>query len=157
MRAILQRVTRATVTVDGEVKGAIGAGLCILLGISTEDTGAEAEFLADKCAGLRIFADGAGKLNLSLLDSGGAALVVSNFTLYGDAKKGRRPSYIQAARPTEAESLYDYFVARLRGCGVDKVSTGVFAADMLVSIDNDGPVTLILDTTELMPKAPNQR
>ena len=148
MRALLQRVTRGAVRVDGEVVGEIGAGLVVLLGVGDQDGPAEAEFLAGKIATLRIFGDDAGKFNRSLLESGGAALVVSQFTLYADARKGRRPSFVHAAPPDRAEQLVDTFVAALRVSGVP-VETGRFRRMMLVEIHNDGPVTIWLDTDEL--------
>jgi D-tyrosyl-tRNA(Tyr) deacylase len=145
MRAVLQRVSGARVSVDGRVAGEIGAGLCILLGVGEGDTGRDAEWLAEKTVNLRIFEDGAGKLNLSLLDTGGDALVVSQFTLYGDCRKGRRPSFVKAASPGEGKRLYEYFMECLKSCGI-RVGCGIFQAHMLVEIQNDGPVTLILDT-----------
>ena len=147
MRALVQRVTQSRVVVDGHVVGEIGAGLLILLGVKTGDTEAEAKWLADKCAGLRIFENDAGKFDRSLLETGGQALVVSQFTLYGDCRRGRRPSFTDAARPDEADRLYLCFVQALRNLGVD-VATGVFAAHMAVEIHNDGPVTLMIDTEE---------
>lgn len=144
MRALLQRVTRASVTVDGQVVASIGRGLVILLGIGQGDTVAQAEFLAEKCAHLRIFEDEQGKFNLSLLDIQGEALVVSQFTLYGDARKGRRPSFSEAARPEVAAPLVEEFCRLLRAQGVP-TQTGVFAAHMLVEIHNDGPVTIWLE------------
>ena len=145
MRAVIQRVTRASVTVNGRVAGEIGAGLLILLGVGKTDNPESASYLAEKTAHLRIFSDAAGKMNLSLLDAGGAALVVSQFTLYGDTRGGRRPSFIQAAAPEEASRLYQEFVGALRSLGV-KVETGVFQADMQVELVNDGPVTILLDS-----------
>jgi D-tyrosyl-tRNA(Tyr) deacylase len=144
VRAVIQRVTKASVSVEGRAVGVIGSGMVILLGIREGDTEAEAEWLAHKIAGLRIFADENGKFNRSLLDLGGAALVVSQFTLYGDAHKGLRPSFSDAARPEVAEPLVDRFIAHLRGEGVP-VEAGIFGAMMLVEIHNDGPVTIILD------------
>ncbi len=144
MRAVVQRVCQASVTVDGQVVGAIGRGLLVLLGITHGDGAAQADWLANKVAGLRIFEDDAGKMNLGLLDVGGEALVVSQFTLYGDARKGRRPSFVDAARPEAAEPLVQRFAGALRRQGVS-VEMGVFGAHMLVEIHNDGPVTLILD------------
>ncbi len=144
MRVVAQRVSRASVTVEGQVVGRIGRGLMILLGVKTGDTQAEAEWLAHKIAGLRIFADDEGKFNRSVQDVGGSALVVSQFTLYGDARKGRRPSFTDAAPPEVAEPLVDRFVACLRAEGLP-VETGVFGALMQVEIHNDGPVTLILE------------
>jgi D-tyrosyl-tRNA(Tyr) deacylase len=144
MRALVQRVTRATVTVDGEVVGSIGAGLCVLVGVTHEDTTADARKLAIKVAGLRVFEDDDGAMNASLTERGGAALVVSQFTLYGDTRKGRRPSWIEAARPEHAEPLIEDFVRALRELGTP-VETGVFRADMQVELVNDGPVTLMLE------------
>jgi D-tyrosyl-tRNA(Tyr) deacylase len=145
LRAIIQRVTKASVTVEGRVSGEIAAGLMILLGVGRGDTSAAAANLAEKIANLRIFSDAAGKMNLSLLDTAGAALVVSQFTLYGDTRGGRRPSYVQAAPPEEANRLYEEFVKALRALGV-QVETGIFQAHMQVALVNDGPVTLWLDT-----------
>jgi D-tyrosyl-tRNA(Tyr) deacylase len=145
VRAVVQRVTRASVTVDGRVAGEIRAGLLILLGVSRTDNIESAPYLAEKIAHLRIFSDEAGKMNLSLLDVGGSALVVSQFTLYGDTRGGRRPSYIQAAAPDEASRLYEEFTRSMRGLGV-KVETGVFQAHMQVELVNDGPVTILLDS-----------
>ena len=144
MRALVQRVKEASVTIDGQVVGQIGNGMLILLGVKNGDTQAEADFLADKCLGLRIFSDDEGKMNLSAEDIGGEFLVVSQFTLYGNAMKGKRPSYIDAARPEVSEPLYEYFVARLRSAG-KKVETGQFGADMQVALVNDGPVTLMIE------------
>jgi D-tyrosyl-tRNA(Tyr) deacylase len=144
VRAVVQRVSRASVTVDEEVVGRIGLGMMILLGVKTGDTEAEAEWLAHKIAGLRIFADDEGKFNLSVQDVGGAALVVSQFTLYGDTRRGRRPSFTDAASPEVAESLVTRFVEYLRGEGL-AVESGIFGAVMQVEIHNDGPVTLILE------------
>jgi D-tyrosyl-tRNA(Tyr) deacylase len=144
MRALLQRVTYASVTVDGRVVGRIDRGFVVLLGVTHSDTKAEAEWLAGKIAGLRLFEDEEGKMNLSLADIGGSALVVSQFTLYGEARKGRRPSFTAAARPEQAELLVDYFGQQLRQQGLI-VATGVFGAHMKVEIHNDGPVTLMIE------------
>ena len=152
MRAVIQRVSAAGVDVDGECRAEIGAGLMILLGISKSDGIEEADKLAEKTAELRIFEDENGKMNLSLLDVGGAALVVSNFTLYGDCSHGRRPSFMEAQRPQQAKELYEYFIKKLKFNGVGEIGEGVFGADMQVHIDNDGPVTLILDTEDLNVK-----
>ncbi|HEY8600989.1 MAG TPA: D-aminoacyl-tRNA deacylase [Thermomicrobiales bacterium] len=148
MRALIQRVTYGAVRVEGETIGAIDAGLVVLLGVGDDDNEGDAEFLAQKIAGLRIFGDSEGRFNLSLLDSGGAALVVSQFTLYADARKGRRPSFVHAAPPERAEVLVERFSAALRATGVT-VATGRFRSHMAVEIHNDGPVTLWLDTMEL--------
>ncbi len=144
MRAVVQRVTEASVTVDGETVGKIGTGLCVLLGVSTDDTEADADCIADKLAVLRIFDDENGVSNRSVLDVGGAVLLISQFTLMGDARKGRRPSYIDAARPEAAIPLYERCVSRLKASV--PVETGRFGADMLVSIQNDGPFTILLDS-----------
>jgi D-tyrosyl-tRNA(Tyr) deacylase len=144
MRIILQRVARASVTIGDRVAGAIDRGFCLLVGFARTDTAAEVAWMAEKVAGLRLFADEAGKMNLGLDEAGGAVLVVSQFTLYGDASKGRRPSFVDAARPETAIPLYEAFVAALRARGL-RVETGDFGADMQVEIHNDGPVTLILE------------
>ena len=144
MRALLQRVSHASVTVDGRIAGQIGRGFVVLLGVTHSDGHAEMEWLANKVAGLRVFDDMDGKMNASLVDVGGALLVVSQFTLYGNARKGRRPSFIAAARPEQAEPLVDAFVERLRARGFT-VATGIFGANMDVEIHNDGPVTLMLE------------
>jgi D-tyrosyl-tRNA(Tyr) deacylase len=148
MRALLQRVIRGRVTVAGRPTGEIGAGLVILLGIGAGDSEREVELLANKIAHLRIFADGEGRFNLSALDVKAGMLVVSQFTLYADCRKGRRPSFTDAARLETASLLCDQFVARLRGMGF-QVETGEFQADMLVEIHNAGPVTIWLDTADL--------
>lgn len=144
MKVVLQRVSRASVTVDGTLVGRIGPGFVLLVGITHGDTTAQIEWMARKIAGLRLFEDEDGKMNCGLDDVDGAILAVSQFTLYGDARKGRRPSFIGAARPEHAEPLFDHFVASLRHHGLD-VATGVFGAVMDVAIHNDGPVTLILE------------
>jgi D-tyrosyl-tRNA(Tyr) deacylase len=144
MRVVLQRVSRASVTIDGRVAGAVGRGFCLLVGFTHSDTAAEVDWMAEKVAGLRLFPDGEGKMNLGLAEVQGDLLVVSQFTLYGDAAKGRRPSFIDAARPEVAVPLYERFVAALRARGLT-VATGEFGADMQVELVNDGPVTLILD------------
>ena len=145
MRAVVQRVSESSVTVDGEVVGSIGPGLMVLLGVTHEDTEKEADYLVDKIINLRIFSDDAGKMNRSLLDTGGEMLVVSQFTLYGDCRKGRRPSFIQAADPDKGNALYEYFVKKVRDNGV-ATATGRFGAMMDVSLVNDGPVTLIVES-----------
>ena len=145
MRAVVQRVSRSSVVVEGETVGAIGAGVMILLGVTHDDGPEQARWLANKIAGLRIFEDDEGKMNRSLLDLGGAALVVSQFTLYGNCRKGRRPSFTHAARPEQAEPLCEQFMGFLRAAGVEQVEYGVFGAHMAVEIHNDGPVTLILE------------
>ena len=144
MRVVLQRVSSASVTIDGRVVGAIGQGFCLLVGFTHADAAAQVDWMAEKVAGLRLFSDSEGKMNLGLTEKGGAVLVVSQFTLYGDAAKGRRPSFIDAARPETAIPLYERFVSALRDRGLE-VATGEFGADMQVAIQNDGPVTLILD------------
>jgi len=152
MRAVLQRVTHAKVEVDGTIRGEIGPGVLVLLGVSRTDTGEDAEFLAGKVAQLRIFNDDAGKMNRSLLETGGEMLAVSQFTLYGDCRKGRRPSFDDAAPADQARELYEHFVAAARRLGV-RVETGVFQAHMAVTLVNDGPVTLIVESPA--PKATN--
>jgi D-tyrosyl-tRNA(Tyr) deacylase len=147
MRACVQRVSEASVTVDGAVTGRIGRGLVVLLGVGGGDGEAEVNWLAEKVVGLRVFEDEEGKMNRSLAEVGGAMLVVSQFTLYGDCRRGRRPSFTAAAPPELAERLYDAFVARVRGAGVE-AATGLFREYMLVSLVNDGPVTLWIDTAE---------
>ena len=144
MRVVLQRVSRASVTIGARVAGAIGPGYCLLVGFAHGDTTAQVDWMAEKVTGLRLFADAEGKMNLGPGDVGGQMLVISQFTLYGDAAKGRRPSFIDAARPETAIPLYERFVAALRERGFT-VATGEFGADMQVAIHNDGPVTLILD------------
>jgi D-tyrosyl-tRNA(Tyr) deacylase len=145
MRAVLQRVSRASVTVEGKVKGEVGAGLLILLGVGREDSSVVASSMAEKCANLRIFEDESGKMNRSLLDVKGEAMVVSQFTLYGDARGQRRPSFLGAAPPGVAKDLYDEFCAALRKLDVT-VATGIFQAMMSVELVNEGPVTILLDS-----------
>ena len=149
MRVLLQRVRRGSVAVDEKIVGAIDAGFVALVGVTHEDTEAEASLLARKTAGLRVFEDDEGKMNRSVLDVGGGVLVISQFTLYADAKKGRRPSFIHAARPEQAEPLVKFYADQLAEQGVSRVEHGVFGAMMLVEIQNDGPVTILLDTDEL--------
>jgi D-tyrosyl-tRNA(Tyr) deacylase len=149
VRAVIQRVRQGRVSVEGQTIGEIGPGLVILLGAGQGDGQAKAGRLADKIATLRIFADAEGKTNLSILDVDGEALVISQFTLYADCRKGRRPSFIHAALPDVAEPLVDYFAGRLRQAGVRRVETGEFGAMMLVEIHNDGPFTVILDSDDL--------
>ena len=144
MRALVQRVSKASVSVDGEIVGQIGRGVVVLVGVTHGDTQEQAEWLARKVAGLRIFEDSEGKMNAGLLDADGAALVVSQFTLYADARKGRRPSFTDAAPPEVAEPLVEHFAQTLQDQGVP-VETGVFQAYMLVEIHNDGPVTILLE------------
>jgi D-tyrosyl-tRNA(Tyr) deacylase len=149
MKAVVQRVKRSSVSVGGKVRSTIEAGILILLGVHEEDNEKDAEFLADKCSALRIFDDGDGKMNLSLKDVDGSALVVSQFTLYGNARKGNRPNYMQAAKPELAERLYTHFVERLGvKIGKERVATGVFREMMDVDLVNDGPVTIIIETRE---------
>lgn len=145
MRACIQRVSQARVVVEGDVTGEIGRGLLVLLGVAARDTETELTWLADKIVGLRIFEDDQGKMNRSLAEVGGAMLVVSQFTLYGDCRKGRRPSFVEAAPPEQAERMYDQFVAHVSGQGVS-VATGRFRAHMQVELTNDGPVTIWIDT-----------
>lgn len=145
MKVVLQRVSRASVTVGGERVSGIGPGLLLLVGVAAGDTREAAEWLARKVAGLRIFADAEGKMNLSAAQTGGAALAVSQFTLLAEARKGTRPSFVGAAPPGEAEPLFDYFCERLREEGVPRVETGSFGAMMDVELVNDGPVTLVLE------------
>lgn len=148
MRIVLQRVTRAHVEIAGETVGSIDGGLVVLLGVTHQDTREDADYLASKVIQLRIFSDEAGRMNRSLLDTGGALLVVSQFTLYGDCRKGRRPGFDQAAAPDHARGLYDYFVQQLKSSNVT-VATGVFQADMEIHLVNDGPVTFVLDSSRV--------
>jgi D-tyrosyl-tRNA(Tyr) deacylase len=147
MRVVLQRVTEAWVTIDGREVGRIGKGYCLLVGFTDGDTSDDVKWMASKVSGLRLFADQDGKMNLALADVGGAVLVVSQFTLYGDVRKGRRPSFIAAARPETAIPLYQAFLGALRGLGLT-VASGEFGAMMAVEIHNDGPVTLLLERTQ---------
>lgn len=146
MKAVVQRVTSSRVSVDGELKGSVQKGFNVLLGVEDDDTQFDAEILAAKIAKLRIFEDAEGKMNLSLLDIDGEILVISQFTLCADLKKGNRPSFVFAARPEKAVPLYEYFMSQLIENGVRKVEHGVFGADMAVEINNDGPVTIMMDT-----------
>ena len=148
MRAVIQRVSEASVEVSDEVVGEIGTGLLVLLAVAADDTRDDANYLADKIINLRIFADQEDKMNRSLLDTGGAVLAVSQFTLYGDVRRGRRPSYTDAAERAKANDLYEYFVERMRSLGVS-IETGVFQAKMKVHLVNDGPVTIMLDSRKL--------
>ncbi len=145
MRAVLQRVVEARVEVDGQVTGSVGQGLLVLLGVAKRDDEAAAQWLVEKISVLRVFEDDGGKMNRSVLEVGGGLLVVSQFTLYGDTRKGRRPSFDRAAPPEEARRLYEFFVEKARATGL-RVETGVFQADMKVHLVNDGPVTLICDS-----------
>lgn len=145
MRCVVQRVTEASVTVNGETVGAVGPGLMVLIGVSAEDTDADLKYMAEKVPNLRIFDDENGVMNRSVLDVGGSILAVSQFTLYGDARGGRRPSYIRAAKPDEANALYERLVAAWRAKGIH-VETGRFRTDMKVSLVNDGPVTILIDS-----------
>ncbi|HWG41053.1 MAG TPA: D-aminoacyl-tRNA deacylase [Candidatus Acidoferrales bacterium] len=145
MRAVVQRVSCCRVTVDGDIVGEIGAGLLVLLGVNKADTEAAADYLVEKIVGLRIFEDAEGKMNLSVQDSGGAVLVVSQFTLYGDVRRGKRPSFDAAARPEEAKRLYEYFVGKVLTAGL-RCETGQFQAMMEVELVNSGPVTIMLDS-----------
>ena len=146
MRAVIQRVNKSSVSVDGEIKGSVGKGYNILLGVMDGDAEPQAELLASKVAKLRVFEDEAGKMNKSITDIGGEILVISQFTLCADIRKGNRPSFTDSAPPAEANRLYEYFCSKLRENGIAKVETGVFAADMKVEIENDGPVTIVMDT-----------
>ncbi len=144
MKTVIQRVSSASVTVEGRITGQIGQGILVLLGVEKGDSEAQADWLAEKIVGLRIFSDGDGKMNLSLRDVGGALLIVSQFTLAGNCAKGKRPSFDTAAPPAEGQRLYEYFVAAARRLGLP-VQTGIFQADMQVALVNDGPVTFILE------------
>lgn len=148
MRAVVQRVTDADVTVEGKVTGAIDRGFVVLLGVEDDDEMKDVDYMADKISGLRVFEDSEGKMNLSLMDVGGQLLAVSQFTLLGDARKGKRPSFIKAARPEKARELYGEFIQRMKEKGIF-TGEGVFQADMLVRINNDGPVTILLDSKKL--------
>ena len=145
MRAVVQRVSRAKVTVNGRIAGEIGPGLLVLLGVGSGDTRADADYLADKTIGLRIFEDAGGKMNLSVSEIGGAVLVVSQFTLYGDVRRGKRPSFDAAAPPQRAKELYEYFVEKTRAAGL-RCETGRFQEMMQVELVNEGPVTILLDS-----------
>lgn len=147
MRAVIQRVSRARVRVDGQTTGEIGPGLLILLGVGQGDTPKEADYLLDKIINLRIFEDAGGKMNLSLLETGGQLMVISQFTLYADCRKGRRPSFTDAAPPEEAQKLYDYFVGVARNRGL-QMATGIFQTLMEVELINSGPVTILLDSSK---------
>jgi D-tyrosyl-tRNA(Tyr) deacylase len=149
MRAVVQRVKKASVAINNEVVSEISQGLLILVGVGNGDTTADADYLAEKIAELRIFEDDGGKMNLSVKDIKGGLLAVSQFTLYGDCRRGRRPSFTDSARPELAKPLYEYFVKKLTETAAEEVKTGVFAADMAVSLVNDGPVTLLLDSRKL--------
>lgn len=149
MRVVLQRVTKGRVIVDNEIVGEIGQGYVALVGVTHEDTRDEAELLAKKTANLRVFEDDAGKMNISGLDAGISILVISQFTLYADMRKGRRPSFTDAAKPELAEPLVEYYCECLKNEGIEKIETGIFGAEMQVEIHNDGPVTIILDTADL--------
>lgn len=152
MKAVVQRVSESNVICEGKTVGAIKKGFLILLGVTTTDTQKEAEILAKKISCLRVFTDQNGKMNLGLKDIKGEVLAISNFTLYADVSHGRRPSFINAARPEIAEPLYDYFINVLKNEGIDKVECGVFGGDMTVNIVNDGPVTIVIDTDDLKVK-----
>lgn len=148
MRVVIQRVSRANVKIDGETVGEIGEGLCVLVGVAPDDDEGDAAWLVEKIVNLRIFSDDEGKMNRSLLDIGGSLLAVSQFTLYGDCRKGRRPSFIGAASPERGNELYETFAAGVRNMGIT-VATGVFGADMKVELVNDGPVTIVIDTADI--------
>ena len=149
MKAVLQRVINSSVSIDGKVHGSVDKGFMILLGVVKDDTKEDADKLIKKIPYLRVFEDENGKMNLSCLDVGGEILVISQFTLCADCSHGRRPSFTNSAPPNEAESLYEYFADELKKTGISKVETGVFGADMKVSLTNDGPVTIVLDSKEL--------
>ncbi len=148
MRAVVQRVSRARVTIDGEVSGEIGGGLLVLVGVTKADTGTDVAYLADKIAGLRVFYDDEGKMNRAVAEVGGALLVVSQFTLFGDVRRGKRPSFDAAAPPEQARALYEAMVERFRSMGL-RCETGRFQEHMEVELANDGPVTILLDSTKL--------
>ena len=148
MRAVVQRVSRASVKIDGELAGEIAHGLLVLLGVAQDDTEADADYLAEKISGLRIFEDDAGKMNLSVTEIGGAVLAVSQFTLFGDVRRGKRPSFDAAARPEQAKKLYEHFVARVRALGL-RCETGRFQEMMEVELVNSGPVTILLDSKKM--------
>ena len=148
MRLLIQRVKRSAVTIEGKDRREIGQGMCVLIGVTHGDTEKDADWLADKMTGLRIFSDDDGKINLSLKDIDGEVLLVSQFSLYASCAKGRRPGFTDAAKPDEAERLYNYFVEKVRGLGLKKVATGEFGADMEVEIINDGPLTFIIDSPQ---------
>ena len=148
MRAVIQRVSRARVTVDGEVTGEIGMGLLVLLAVAQEDSDKDLDYLVDKICGLRVFEDSAGKMNLGITEVGGAVLAVSQFTLYGDVRRGKRPSFDAAARPEHAREMYQQFVARVRAAGL-RCETGRFQEIMEVELVNEGPVTILLDSSKL--------
>ena len=148
MRAVIQRVRHARVSVGGNIVGEIGAGVLVLLGVASTDSSEDARYLAEKTAQMRIFGDGAGKMNLSLIETSGSALVVSQFTLYGDLRRGRRPGFERAAAPMVASGLYEEYVAALKSMGVS-VETGTFQAHMTVELANDGPVTILIDSQKI--------
>ena len=146
MRLLVQRVKRASVTINGQEKRSINNGMCVFIGVTHGDTASNADWLAEKLSGLRIFEDSEGKINLSLKDVEGELLLVSQFSLYASCAKGRRPSFTDAAKPDEAERLYDYFVGKVKSLGIKEVKCGEFGADMEVEIINDGPLTFIIDS-----------
>jgi D-aminoacyl-tRNA deacylase len=148
MRAVVQRVSRASVKVEEKIVGQIEAGLLVLLGVGQDDSETDADYLVDKIVGLRVFEDADGKMNRSLVDEGGAMLAVSQFTLFGDVRRGKRPSFDAAARPEQAKKLYEYFIEKLRAAGV-RCETGTFQAMMQVELVNDGPVTIMIDSKKL--------
>ena len=148
MRLVVQRVKRSAVTINGKERREIGQGMCVLIGVTHADTESSADWLAEKIAGLRIFSDSEGKINLSLQDIDGEVLLVSQFSLYASCAKGRRPGFSDAAKPEHAENIYNYFVQKVRSLGLKNVQTGEFGADMEVEIINDGPLTFIIDSPE---------
>ena len=152
MRTIIQRVSQSDITINGEKGGSIGKGFMVLVGVSEEDSEKEAEYLADKLVGLRVFSDSEDKMNLALEDVGGELMIVSNFTLYANCKKGNRPSFVKAQKPPRATEIYDHFVDRVKAKFNGKIVTGEFGADMQINLTNDGPITIIMDTDEMMPQ-----
>ncbi len=152
MRAVIQRVSQSSIKINGEEGGTIKKGFVVLVGVSDEDSEKEADYLADKVIGLRVFNDSDDKMNLALEDVGGEIMIVSNFTLYGNCKKGNRPSFIKAEKPPRATEIYNRFVDRIKGRFKNKIVTGEFGADMQINLINDGPITIIMDTDEMMPQ-----
>lgn len=152
MRLVIQRVSKSDITINGEQGGNIEKGFVVLVGVCDEDSEKEAEYLADKLIGLRVFSDSEDKMNLALEDVGGELMIVSNFTLYANCKKGNRPSFVKAEKPPRATEIYDHFVDRVKSKFTNKIVTGEFGADMQINLINDGPITIIMDTAEMMPQ-----